>query len=152
LIFPERHYCSFQSLCSRFRRDWNTRLNRGYAHSSFPAHNFRNFNLVKTLFMKNYETVSEAVNDLVRRGYDHDLNIEGDILVSSKNHQLSPEEFEIDEIYRFEGDTDPGDENIVYAISSVKKKMKGILVNAYGHYADAASSELMSKLHRHVSE
>ena len=55
----------------------------------------------------------------------------------------------IDEHYRFEGDTDPADETIVYAISSGKYKLKGVLVNAFGVYSDSASNELIEKLKVH---
>lgn len=100
--------------------------------------------------MRNYETMSEAVNDLVKRGYDHDFNIEKESLVCrAKNVSLANSEFEIDEIYRFEGDTDPGDENVVYAISSRQKGVKGVLVNAFGTYADQESAEIVSKLKSH---
>ena len=66
-----------------------------------------------------------------------------------KKCRLRANEFEIDEVYRFEGDTDPGDENIVYAISSIKENIKGVLVNAYGVYSDTISAELVAKLHKH---
>lgn len=96
--------------------------------------------------MKNYETVSEAVNDLYKRGYTHDFNLGEDCLVCGETLSLSPEEFEIDELHRFEGMTDPGDEMIVYAISSKKGTEKGVLVNGYGLYADKDSSIIMKKL------
>ena len=99
--------------------------------------------------MKNYETVSEAVNDLNKRGYTHDFNLGEDCLVCGEILSLSPEEFEIDEVYRFEGMTDPGDEMIVYAISSRKGDEKGVLVNAYGPYEDIDSSVIMKKLKIH---
>lgn len=62
--------------------------------------------------MHNYQTVSEAFNDLLERGYTQDFNVhkEKECLVSILTKiQLSPDEFEIDETYRFEGETDPGD-------------------------------------------
>lgn len=99
--------------------------------------------------MKNYETVTEAVNDLSKRGYTHDFNLGEDCLVCGETLSLSPEEFEIDEVYRFEGMTDPGDEMIVYAISSRKGAEKGVLVNGYGLYADKESSVIMKKLRIH---
>lgn len=97
--------------------------------------------------MKNYDTVSEAVNDLVKKGYTDDLQIAQDCLKCiNKDVQLQPDEFSIDEFFRFEGESDPADSTIVYAISSPQKEVKGILVNAYGVYADTATSELVSKL------
>lgn len=104
--------------------------------------------------MKNYETVSEAVNDLVKRGYNTDFSIHenGECLICSKGEtSLSPQDFEIDETYRFEGETDPGDEMIVFAISSKHNDTKGIIVNAYGIYSDAATASIVQYLSRHIS-
>ena len=96
--------------------------------------------------MHSYDTLSEAVNGLKQRGYTIDFNIEADALVCKKTPvSLAPDEFEIAEVYRFEGNTDPADEAVVYAIEG-KHGHKGILVNAYGPDADAASAELVKKL------
>lgn len=100
---------------------------------------------------KSYDTVSEATNDLLLRGYTTNFSLmnEEECLVCHKTSvQLSPDDFEIDEIHRFEGMTDPGDEMIVYAISSPKYNMKGVVVNAYGMYADNSTSAIVKKLHR----
>ena len=97
--------------------------------------------------MNTYETVTEALNDLSERGYRSEFELESDCLLClDKQMRLKPNEFDIDEVYRFEGNTDPGDEAIVFAISSTDKGIKGTLVNAYGAYSDTASEELVSKL------
>jgi hypothetical protein len=97
--------------------------------------------------MYTYETVSEAVNDLSKRGYQDNLKIGSECLhCEGKDVQLNPKEFRIDEVYRFEGNTDPADETIIYAISANDGSVKGTLVNAYGAYADSASEELVEKL------
>lgn len=100
--------------------------------------------------MKNYETLSEAITELNKRGYTYNFNV-GDTHITCEDEdlELTPAEFEIDEVYRFEGMTDPGDENVVYAISSKHHSVKGILVNAYGIYFDKASDELIAKLKIH---
>ncbi|MCC6187305.1 MAG: phosphoribosylpyrophosphate synthetase [Chitinophagaceae bacterium] len=103
--------------------------------------------------MHNYETVSEAVNDLVKRGYTTDFNIheDGDCIVCGSGAiSLSAEDFDIDEIHRFEGMTDPGDEMIVYAISSERFGVKGVLVNAYGVYADTMTAKIVKHLNGHL--
>ena len=98
--------------------------------------------------MNAYDTVTEAIGELTKRGYTHDFTLGGDcLLCDEKEIYLHPQDFEVDEVYRFEGDSDPGDENVVYAISSAKHNLKGILVSAYGMYADISSTELLSKLH-----
>ncbi len=100
-----------------------------------------------------YDTVSEAVNDLIKRGYITDFSIlaEKECLICNRTaKQLSADEFEIDETYRFEGMTDPGDEMIVFAISSKKHNMKGIVVNAYGMYSDSTTSKIVERLKKHL--
>ena len=98
---------------------------------------------------RDYETVSEAVNDLKKRGYTSDLSMEAEkdcLICGSTATQLSPEDFTIDEVYRFEGMTDPGDEMIVYAISANEKNVKGIVVNAFGIYSSYRASKLVEHL------
>jgi hypothetical protein len=56
-----------------------------------------------------------------------------------------PSEFEIAEIYRYEGDSDPGDQAVVYAIES-SNGLKGILVTGYGAYSDAIDGAVLRKL------
>ncbi len=100
-----------------------------------------------------YDTLSEAVNDLIKRGYTTDFLIttEKDCLICSNNSlELSPEEFVIDEVYRFEGMTDPADESIVYAISSDVHNIKGIVINSYGADFGYRSSKLVEHLRKHL--
>lgn len=93
-----------------------------------------------------YETVSEAVAGLSKRGYNANFNLTKEyVSCEEMGLRLSADEFHIEETYRFEGQTDPGDEMVVYAISS-DKGVKGILVNAYGPYADEASARIIEKL------
>lgn len=97
-----------------------------------------------------YGTLAETVNGLKRDGYTMDLNLQKECLVCHQNGaNLSPDDFEIDAVYRFEGSSDPDDSAIVYAISSHKFDIKGVLVNGYGIYADEYSSALVEKLRHH---
>ncbi|GAA4316150.1 hypothetical protein GCM10023149_12950 [Mucilaginibacter gynuensis] len=103
--------------------------------------------------MKNYDTVSEAVNDLVERGYTANFNVDAqnDFLNCPEQQvSLSPEDFEIDETHRFEGETDPGDEMVVYAVSSPNYGIKGVVVNAFGTYSDSGASKLVQRLKEHL--
>jgi len=100
--------------------------------------------------MKNYETLVDATNDLMKRGYTANLSLEGDTIADKdKNITLTADEFEIDEFYRFEGASNPDDTSIVYAVSSPKYNLKGILINAYGTYSNDSSSAIDAKLHHH---
>lgn len=104
---------------------------------------------------KCYDTVTEAITDLKKLGYTIDFSILTDkeyLSCGLTATVLSPDEFEIDDFYRFEGDSDPGDQMIVYAISSKNKNQKGLVVNAFGMYADHASSAIVKKLNTHPKQ
>lgn len=99
-----------------------------------------------------YDTVTEAMADLKKRGYTVDFSIlaEQDSLESHDPAiTLSPDDFDIDDFYRFEGPSDPGDAMIVYAISSKSNNLKGVLVNAFGLYAEHENSAIVKKLDTH---
>ncbi|HMG67734.1 MAG TPA: hypothetical protein VK588_08610, partial [Chitinophagaceae bacterium] len=85
-----------------------------------------------------------AIKGLKERGYTKDFNLKENCIICHED-KFHPEDFEITEVYRFEGNSDPGDEAIVYAIES-NKGDKGVLVNGYGTSADQMSSELAKKL------
>ncbi len=96
--------------------------------------------------MYSYETVTEALKDLKKRGFTADFNIQSNAIECRElNLQLHPTDFEIVEFYRFEGDSNPGDEEVVYAIES-KEGLKGVLVDAFGTYSDGLSSVILEKL------
>ena len=104
--------------------------------------------------MESYDTVVKALEGLKKRGYTTDFNIAFDKLICNETKVcLNPDEFEITEVYRFEGETNPSDEAVVYAVESKSKDMKGVLVNAYGVYADPMSDAMIKKLsmHRKIS-
>lgn len=94
--------------------------------------------------MHAYDTVSEALKGLKERGYTKDFNlIENCIVCDDEN--FHPEDFEIVEVYRYEGDSDPADEAVVYAIEG-KMGDRGVLVSGYGISADEMTSEMAKKL------
>jgi hypothetical protein len=100
--------------------------------------------------MENYDTVVAALEGLKARGYTLDFNIAFDnIICQEKNICLNPHEFEITEVYRFEGQTNPDDEDVVYAITSKDGSIKGSMTSAYGMYADGLSTEMIKKLAMH---
>lgn len=99
--------------------------------------------------MEPMKTVSEILNKLKAEGYSLDFNLEDTCLTCHGNPiKLHPDDFTVDKHYRFEGMSDPGDEAIVYAISSTKHDMKGTLVNGYGISSIKASAELINALNQ----
>ncbi|MCB9169468.1 MAG: phosphoribosylpyrophosphate synthetase [Flavobacteriales bacterium] len=97
-----------------------------------------------------YDTLSQAVNDLQRRGYVDELELAGThIACRARAIELDPDAFVIDEFHRFEGETDPSDESIVYAISAGSAGIRGILINAYGPYGSEVTQAMVRKLTVH---
>lgn len=96
--------------------------------------------------MAAYTTLSEAVNDLKRRGYQEDFNLTPHCIeCNALNLRLNPEDFSVDEYHRFEGMSNPDDNSIVFAISS-KDGLKGTLVDAYGMYSENLTDAMIKKL------
>ncbi len=97
--------------------------------------------------MEAYDTLVEGINALKKQGYTEDFNLKEDCIENtSKTCTLYHNDFEIDKYFRFEGDSNPDDSSILYAISSTKDATKGILINAYGVYSDTLTSEMLKKL------
>lgn len=98
--------------------------------------------------MYSYGSVLEAIDHLRERGYTEDFNLEENC-ISAGNSKYGPDEFEITEVYRFEGDSDPDEESVVYGISS-SSGVKGLLVDGYGVSAAACSADIARKLRMHA--
>jgi hypothetical protein len=84
-------------------------------------------NLIKNLKMKNmyhYTTVSKALDELNENGFTHDFNLHEEDIVKK------PSNYEIVHIYRYEGDSNPDDEAVVYGIKSLAGK-KGVFVSGF---------------------
>jgi len=91
---------------------------------------------------ESFGTLSETINGLIKLGYTQDFNITDE----STDIRRSPEAFQIDKVYRFEGASDPDYQSILYAISSLKYNVKGTLVNGYGISSDEVFSKLVDTL------
>lgn len=53
--------------------------------------------------MRTYTTLSEAINDLAKRGYTANFNIKNDCIECGEDRlRFYPDEFEIDEVHRFQ--------------------------------------------------
>ena len=99
--------------------------------------------------MKNYQSLADALDDLKKRGYEADFATQTVCLYCGDlNIRLDPEEFNIDEVYRFEGDSNPDDNSVLYAISS-STGVRGTLVDSYGVYSGNLSFDMARKLHQH---
>ena len=84
--------------------------------------------------MYHYTTVSKALEELKEKGFTVDFNIQESRIINN------PNDFEIEHIYRYEGETDPGDEATVFGIKSSTGE-KGVFVTGL---ADRKSTRLNS--------
>ena len=91
-----------------------------------------------------YATVTEAINNLRAEGFNVDFNIVEN-WITYHSGKFDTDEFNIVEVYRYEGESDPGDEAVVYAIESASG-IKGILVAGYGASSDSISTKMLQKL------
>ncbi len=94
------------------------------------------------------DTLSEVMNALKNKGYSTDFNLKNECLICKKDGKevhVYPNEFEIEDTFRFEGESNPDDNSILYAIKSDKHNLKGVFVNAYGVYADEMAAEMADK-------
>lgn len=97
--------------------------------------------------MENFDTLVEAINALKTQGYKEDFNLKQDCIECRNGaYKIFHKEFQVDKFFRFEGNTDPDDESILYAISSEKYQLKGILVNGYGIYTDSITDDMLQAL------
>jgi hypothetical protein len=100
--------------------------------------------------MKNFESALDAIQDMNKRGYTANLSLEGDTIDDkARGIKMTADDFEINEYYRFEGASNPSDMSIIYAVESKKYNLKGVLVNAFGTYANNSVSAIEAKLNHH---
>ncbi len=89
--------------------------------------------------MYHYATVSKALKELAEKGYTVDYNLQEDKIINS------PEDFTIQEIYRYEGETDPGDEATVFGIKSSSGAL-GTFVAGMNAFADNIAAQVLNEL------
>lgn len=100
--------------------------------------------------MTTYNTLTEAINGLREQGFTLDFNLAFDhVKCNMTDVCLYPGGFEITEVHRFEGETDPADQTILYGIEAKDGSAKGVLVSAYGVYSEDMDDELLRKLTIH---
>ena len=104
----------------------------------------RNFQLILCINTTHYPKL--PTNDRQKRGFEHDFNLKKDRIYCKRlTLHYRPKEFSITEVYRFEGMSNPADNSVVYAVETSNGD-KGLLLDAYGAYAESISDEMLNKL------
>ncbi|MCR5887509.1 hypothetical protein LRS06_06875 [Hymenobacter sp. J193] len=91
-------------------------------------------------------------------GYTQDFQVRGGRLCtigSDSNKTYGPEDVTIVDFYRFEGESDPDDMSILYALET-NDGVRGTISSAYGTYGDSDSLDFLKQvedlgknLHKH---
>lgn len=89
--------------------------------------------------MYHYATVSKALEELKEKGFTVDFNIQESKIIDN------PSDFKIVHIYRYEGESDPGDEATVFGIKSITGE-KGVYVAGLSATANKSAELVLNDL------
>lgn len=79
------------------------------------------------------DTLSDRMRQLHAAGWTVQLSVsDGGLRCDGCSCWTAPEDVRVDEVYRFEGTSDPGDESILFAISAPCGH-RGLLPASYGN-------------------
>ena len=90
-----------------------------------------------------YKSMVEAVEGLRQRGFTTEFTVaQEDGQLTAGDRTFKSDDLTIVEHHRFEGMSDPDDSSVVYALEE-SSGLKGILVDAYGAYANWKTGALL---------
>ena len=84
---------------------------------------------------------------LKKDGFKHDFNVtdEGQLCMMDGDDTFNVDQVRIVDHYRFEGESNPDDMSILYAMETTTG-IKGTISNAYGPYADEKIDNFLKQL------
>lgn len=92
------------------------------------------------------KSLATCLNRMITDGYTEDFKVTENGLEGVQHHALyHPDQIEVVNFYRFEGESDPDDNAILYIIETNDGK-KGTLVDAYGVYSDGKVTQFMNSV------
>lgn len=92
------------------------------------------------------DTLSECMGFLREKGFKDEFKVENGKMICDKcDTSYSPQQVKINQFYRFEGESDPADMTVLYAIETDDGK-KGMITDGFGTYADSAVSDFLKKI------
>lgn len=89
--------------------------------------------------MYHYAPVSQALEELKEKGFTVDFNNQEGRIINS------PHDFTIVHVYRYEGESDPGDEATVFGIKSSTGE-KGVFVAGPSAWTDNSAAMVLNEL------
>ena len=94
------------------------------------------------------KSLATCLNRMVSEGYTEDFKVTEQGLQSVQHNQgYAPEQIQVVNFYRFEGESSPADSAILYAIRT-NDGSEGLLSDAYGAYADENITKFISEVEK----
>jgi len=86
-------------------------------------------------------TLSQVMEKMRNKGYDHEFKMSdhGRMQSIESKKVFNPEDLKIVKTFRFEGESDPADSNILYLMEDTQGE-KGYVLDAYGAYSSHEES------------
>lgn len=92
------------------------------------------------------DSLITALAEVKKLGYKTQFGVEGNHLISLKTKKsFLPDQVKIVHFYRFESESNPDDNAILYVIQTIND-VKGTLIDAYGISADSETATFMRKV------
>jgi len=93
------------------------------------------------------ETLREALARLERRGFEHAFRATADgRLALPEQPSIAPEDLVVVETVRFEGQSDPEDQAVLFALRSRDGRVQGTFVTSFGPHTDPDSAAAIHRL------
>lgn len=94
------------------------------------------------------KTLVDCYTKLIADGYKENFSVKEDKLESLTTEKTyTAEQVKIVDFFRFEGQTDPSDDSILYVIEAIDGA-KGTLVDGYGPSSDTDTSQFLLKVEK----
>jgi hypothetical protein len=92
------------------------------------------------------QSLAGGIKEMAGRGFTQELKVKGARLEAvGSGKSFRPDQVVVREHRRFEGVSDPDDTSVLYAIET-DDGTKGVLVDGYGAYADAAVAAFLESV------
>ncbi|HKK71787.1 MAG TPA: hypothetical protein VKA86_11260 [Candidatus Krumholzibacteria bacterium] len=96
------------------------------------------------------ETLAEAMQRLQKSGYTEAFRVEDQRLVTASGEQtFDPTDLHVDETVRFEGESNPSDMSILFALSDPGTGVRGTWSSSFGAEMAAGDAEVVRALEGH---
>lgn len=99
------------------------------------------------------DTVTEAITLLREEGYPAEIELVNGCLCWDREDNTDVAAAEVEQLFRFEGPSDPGDEMVVFGLRDPATDRRGVLASGFGPAADPEVLDQLvglSQRHRRV--